>query len=225
MKKLLIVDDDDAMRSLMRVRLSDTYEVFDTESPEHALALALEHRPDAVLLDLMMPRFSGLELCQSFHSLSHTSDVPIFVITGAAGIKYKEQCDNLGVADYFEKPVDFKKLKERLAAELEIKRPERRSEVRVRMRVILKLRGTDANGKTFEELAETEDVSASGFLCTCSLLLVRGVAAEVFLIGKGKKDRYAGRGRVVRKEPSGAAWQRYGFHFDETTTDWVLRKP
>ena len=134
MKKLLIVDDDSAMRGLMRARLSDTYEIFDTESPEQALALALEHRPDAVLLDLMMPKFSGFELCQSFHALSYTSYLPIFVISGAAGNKYKEQCDKLGVADYFDKPVDFKKLKERLAAELQTSRPERRAEARVRMR-------------------------------------------------------------------------------------------
>jgi len=82
MRKLLIVDDDSAMRGLMRMRLSDSYEIFDTEDPEQALALALEHKPDAVLMDLMMPKFSGFELCQSFHSLSYTSYLPIFVITG-----------------------------------------------------------------------------------------------------------------------------------------------
>src|ERR1700675_3407701 len=224
MKKLLIVDDDRAMRCLMRARLSDTYEVFDTESPEQALALALQHRPDAVLLDLMMPKFSGLELCQSFHALSYTSSLPIFVISGAAGSKYKDQCDSLGVADYFEKPVDFKKLRERLAAELEKRRPERRGEVRLRTRVILRLRGTDTNGKAFEGLAETEDVSPNGFLCTSSLFLVRGGVAEVFLTDKGKKDRYVGRGRVVRKEAFVGAWRRYGFQFEEMTNDWVLRK-
>jgi len=223
MKKLLIVDDDNAMRGVMRARLSDTYEIFDTESPEQALALALEHRPDAVLLDLMMPMFSGFELCQSFHALSYTSYLPIFVISGAAGIKYKERCDSLGVTDYFEKPVDFKKLKEKLAAELQNSRPERRAVVRVRMRLTLRLRGTDANGKPFDDLAETEDVSTDGFLCTCALFLVKGIVADVFLTGKGKEDQYVGRGCVVRKESSAATWQRYGFQFEETTEDWVLR--
>jgi len=42
------------------------YEVIDTQDPEQALGLALEHKPDAILLDLMMPKFSGFELCQSF---------------------------------------------------------------------------------------------------------------------------------------------------------------
>ena len=51
-------------------RLSEGYEVIDTQDPEQALGLALEHKPDAILLDLMMPKFSGFELCQSFRALS-----------------------------------------------------------------------------------------------------------------------------------------------------------
>jgi CheY-like chemotaxis protein len=86
------------------------------ESPGQAIALALEHRPDAVLLDRMMPKVSGFELRPGFHALAYTCYVPIFVGSDAAGNKYKEQCDSLGVADYFETPVDSKKLKERLAA-------------------------------------------------------------------------------------------------------------
>lgn len=45
MKKLLVVDDDAAMRGLIRMRLAEQYEVFDTGDPEQALALALEHKP------------------------------------------------------------------------------------------------------------------------------------------------------------------------------------
>jgi hypothetical protein len=62
MAKVLIVDDDDALRNLMRVRLAGTYEVIDTGNPVQALGLALEHKPDAILLDLMMPNTSGFEL-------------------------------------------------------------------------------------------------------------------------------------------------------------------
>ncbi len=168
MKKLLIVDDDSSLRGLVRLRLSDTYEVFDTEDPEQALALALEKKPYAILLDLMMPTFSGFDLCQSFRSLSYTSNLPIFIITGQAGSKCKEYCATLGAADYFGKPIDFKRLKERLATELEGPRPERRSEVRLRTKIRLKLKGIDIDGNSFEEIGETENVSPMGFLCTCA---------------------------------------------------------
>src|ERR1700757_5142919 len=118
MKKLLVVDDDSAMRGLLHLRLSDHYQVFDTGDPEQALALALEHKPDAILLDLMMPKFSGFELRNSFHALTHTTRLPIFVITGESGLKYKEQCEALGAAGFFEKPVDFPKLKAALQEQL-----------------------------------------------------------------------------------------------------------
>src|SRR5579863_5394099 len=111
MPKILIVDDDEAVRGLLRMRLSGAYQIVETGDPEQALALALEHKPDAILLDLMMPGFSGFELCQSFHSLSYTSRIPIFVISGEAGAKYKEHCENLGAKGYFDKPVDFVALK------------------------------------------------------------------------------------------------------------------
>ena len=82
MPKILIVDDDQSMRRLLRMRLADAYEIIDTGEPEQALSLALEHRPDAIFLDLMMPKYSGFELCQSLRSLSYTCHIPIFVITG-----------------------------------------------------------------------------------------------------------------------------------------------
>jgi len=83
--KILIVDDDKATCDLLRSCLSEGYEVVDTQDPEQVLGLALEHKPDAILLDLMMPKFSGFELCQSFRSLSYTSTIPVLVITGETG--------------------------------------------------------------------------------------------------------------------------------------------
>jgi DNA-binding response OmpR family regulator len=222
MPKILIVDDDESVRGLLRVRLSDAYQVVETGDPEQALALALEHKPDAILLDLMMPGFSGFELCQSFHTLSYTSRIPIFVITGEAGTKYKEHCESLGAKGYFHKPVDFEGLRAALREELKGKQPERRAHKRVQMRVILKLRGTDANGKDFDESTTTDNVSAGGFLCNSAATLIKGAQVNVFL-KSGGTERHAGRAHVVRKESTGTAWNRYGFQFDETTSDWVLQ--
>jgi len=222
MPKILIVDDDEAVRGLLRMRLSGAYQIVETGDPEQALGLALEHKPDAILLDLMMPGFSGFELCQSFHTLSYTSRIPIFVITGEAGVKYKEHCESLGAKGYFHKPLDFAALKTALANELKDKQPERRAHKRVQMRVFLKLRGTDPNGKQFEESTTTDNVSAGGFLCNSAVTLAKGSPVDVFLTSGGV-ERHAGRAHVVRKEPTGSAWNRYGFQFDETTSDWVLQ--
>jgi response regulator RpfG family c-di-GMP phosphodiesterase len=221
MAKILIVDDDEAMRGMMRMRLMDAYQVIETGNPEQALGLALEHKPDAILLDLMMPRFSGFELCQSLRGLSYTSQIPVFVISGEAGAKYREHCENLGARGYFQKPVDFAALKKKLAEEIGGKQADRRAHVRVRMRVILKLRGTDPNEGLFEVATATENVSAGGFLCGCTAKLTRGTMVDVYLAGE--PERFAGRARVVRQEAPGAPWQKYGFEFIERTAEWVLQ--
>src|SRR6202171_5724497 len=146
MARILIVDDDEAIRRLLRLNLADLYEVFDTGKPEEALALALEHKPDAVLLDLRMPGYSGFELCKTLTSFSATQLIPVFVISGEGGAKTKEFCRELGAAAYFEKPVNFESLRETLAQALGTRRLERRNESRVRLRGTFKLRETDPHG-------------------------------------------------------------------------------
>lgn len=221
MHKVLVIDDEEVMRNLMRMRLKDTYEVVDTGNPEQAIGLVLQHKPDVILMDLMMPKFSGFELCQSLRALSYTAMVPIFVITGESGAKYRDHLKTLGATAYFEKPVDFKALKERLVLELETKRPERRAHVRVRMRLILKLRGTGPGGKRFEELSATENASAGGFLCACSAPLAIDSIVEVSLWGS--EERYVGKAKVLRNENAGEAWQKYALQFTEKNSEWILQ--
>jgi CheY-like chemotaxis protein len=220
-KTILIVDDDQDVRNLHALRLADTYNVVQTEDPEEALGLALEHKPAAILLDLMMPRLSGFELCQTLHALSYTSLIPIFVISGESAKKYRAHCESLGATAYFEKPVDYKALKARLGQELQASPADRRAEVRLNMRVVLKLRGVDVAEKRFELTTVTENVSPSGFLCPCSASLKHGMPIEVFLVTD--TERYVGTAKPVRIESRGAPWQRYGFQFIETNDDWILR--
>src|SRR5712692_10429799 len=150
MGKLLVVDDDQALRRLMHLELSDSYEVIDTGEPEHGLALALEHRPDAILLDLRMPKYSGYELCQTFTSFSRTQSIPVIIVSGEGGAQTKEHCRQLGATEYFEKPLDFDALKACLKGMVKTARHVPRSEVRVRLRVPLKLWGVDVRGNEFE---------------------------------------------------------------------------
>ncbi len=220
-RKILIVDDDEDVRNLHALRLSDVYDVVHTEDPEEALGLALEHKPAAILLDLMMPRLSGFELCQTLHALSYTSLIPIFVISGESANKYRAHCESLGATAYFEKPVDYKALKAKLGEQLQTATQNRRGEVRLNMRIVLKLRGTDVAGSKFELTTVTENVSPSGFLCPCSASLKHGIPLEVFLVTD--TERFVGRAQPVRIESRGAPWQRYGFQFTETNEDWILR--
>jgi DNA-binding response OmpR family regulator len=220
-QKLLVVDDEEPIRRLMRLNLSDTYEIIDTGDPEQALALALQNKPAAVLLDLRMPRFSGFELCRTFNSMTSTQLTPVFVVSGEAGTTTKALCKELGAIGYFEKPIDFEHLRTTLANVLAAKRPERRTEVRVRLRVMLKVRGTDTQGTPFEEQVATENVSPSAFLCGCSAILNKDSIVEVFLMSGG--EQFVGNARMVRSELIETSYPRYAFRFIEKVGAWVLQ--
>jgi len=221
MEKLLIVDDEEAMRRLLRINLQDRYEIDDTGNPELALALAMQGKPDAILLDLRMPNYSGFELCGTFKSMTSTQLIPLIIISGEAGASTKLFCKELGAAAYFQKPVDFEELRAGLATVLRAARPERRSELRIRLRVTLMLRGIDKNEKPFEEVSVTENVSASGFLCGCTSLLNKDSTIEVYL-GSGE-SKFVGKARVVRSEGCDTPYPRYAFRFVEKEGEWILK--
>ncbi|HYA98139.1 MAG TPA: response regulator [Methylomirabilota bacterium] len=221
MPKLLVVDDDEALRRLMGLELSDKYEVITTGEPEQGLALALEHRPDAILLDLRMPKYSGYELCQTFTTFSRTQTIPVVIVSGEGGSETKEYCRQLGAAGYFEKPVDFEELKGFLARIAKERRFTPRSEVRVRLRVSLKLSGKDAAGRNFQVAATSENVSLSGFLCVCSQEIALHSVVEVFMTTW--RDDYVGKAEIMHTDQKQAPNFRYGCRFVEKTGPWVLQ--
>lgn len=220
MRRLLIVDDDEAIRRLFRLNLAEDYEIIDTDNPEQALGLAMEHKPDAILLDFHMPKFSGFDLCRTFHSFSQTQLVPIFVISGALGPEAKEACAALGASGFFSKPIDFDALKSRLAI---VKRHTAvpRSEIRVQLRVQLKLHGTDGRGKEFEEDTSTDNVSLSGFLCSSAVPFQTDSIVDVRLGKNGQQ--LVGKARCVRTDLRDGEPPQYAFRFIEKTGTWILQ--
>jgi CheY-like chemotaxis protein len=220
-RRILVIDDDEAMRGMIRHRLQGEYEIVETGDPTEALALALEHKPDCILLDLSMPLFSGLELCQTFCSLSHTRMIPIFVITGQLASDHQDACLNLGATEFFQKPLDFRRLKDILKGLPTSERKDRRGEVRVRLKVVLKLVGREPNGKEFELLTYTDDVSVSGFSCRCPVTLDEDSVVQVFQAG-GAGERQVGEARLIHTEWAGLPWQACGFLFTYKKGTWIL---
>jgi len=220
MPKLLIIDDDKAMRKILRVRLEDSYDILDSSSPEDALTLALQHMPDAILLDLMMHGYTGFEVCQTISSMSLTQHIPILIISGASGKRYTEFCANIGAKGFFEKPVDFDALEKRLAELIDSGRRSPQPELRVRMRVMLMLRGIDAADKQFELTTATENVASNGFLCGCAASLEVDAIVDVFLARDGVP--YAGMARVTKVDRSATPEQRCDFQFLGKPRCWVL---
>lgn len=221
MHKLLVIDDDESVRKLLRFRLKNSYEIIDTGSPEEALALALQENPDAVLLDLMMPKYSGFEVCQTLSSLSFTQHIPIIIVSGESTASYKDFCEALGAKDFVQKPVDFEVLERKLSKVMEGSGNGQQREPRVRLRVTLKLRSVDAGDIASEVLTATEAVSATGFVCGYQSPIKEGAMVDVYLARSAQQ--LAGKARVARIDWPGTPGQRVDFTFIDKPTDWILR--
>jgi DNA-binding response OmpR family regulator len=207
---------------MLRFRLKEKYEVVDTASPKEGLILALEQQPDAILLDLMMTGHMSLEVCQTLRSLSFTEVIPIFVISGAPKALYKDFCFTLGAKGYFEKPLDFDLLLAQLAASIAEGRGNRRGESRLSMRLGVKLRGVDKNGKQFELLTSTENVSRHGFTCAINVPLDENALVDLFLWTRAS-CRFAGQARFIwLKWPDTALMPVAGFRFVEEPREWLF---
>jgi DNA-binding response OmpR family regulator len=209
MPRILIVDDDEAVREVIKDNLSAIYEIIGTGEPESALPLTLEHKPDAILLDLWMPRISGFELCRALSSLRLTQQIPIFIISGQDK-RNRAFCQKLGAVGYYTKPIDFGRLKTHLR---EVVRPqiERRADARVQLRVNLTLKGKDRKGNYFEVRAATENISKGGFLCACVSSLADATTVEVTLCAERQLN--LGYARLVRIAKADGLNDRYGFQF------------
>jgi DNA-binding response OmpR family regulator len=221
MARVLIIDDDEAIRRMLRFRLKDSYEIVDTASPEEGLILALQRKPDAILVDLMMPAHTGFEVCQTLAGLSFTQLIPVFVISGAPEAIYKDFCDALGTEGYFEKPIDFNLLQARLAATLSKDRGNRRREARIRLRLGLKLRGRDTKENPFEILTFTEDVSRRGFACGLNVSLGRNTVVDVFL-WIATAHRFTGEARLAWLKFPQTPGQMCGFEFLGEPREWIF---
>ena len=222
MPRVLIIDDDEALRKMIRFRLRNSYSVLDTASPEEGVVLALEHKPDVILVDLMMGSQTGFGVCQGLTALSMTEHIPVFVISGAPKALYKDFCQALGAKGYFEKPIDFETLESQLAAALNRVHEQRRTEPRIRMRLGVKLCGKDQKGVPFEMFSTTENVSRHGFCCGVNVPLDPNDLVELFLWTRTAR-RFAGRARLVWLDwPETALMPRCGFRFVEEPREWIF---
>ena len=105
MRKLLIVDDEEGVRSLVRMTLeSDKYEILEARRGDDALKLVREHLPDLVLLDVMLPDTSGVDVCRALKSDPLTSFVTIVMLTAKAQNSDLEEAESAGADGYFTKP-------------------------------------------------------------------------------------------------------------------------
>ncbi len=101
--KILLVDDSRTIRKANeRILVKVGYEVVCAEDGESALLLAQEHKPDLILLDMILPRMSGPEVLQHLKADARTVDIPVVVLSSLTE-KNKQKLVEAGAEEYLEK--------------------------------------------------------------------------------------------------------------------------
>ena len=116
---VLVAEDDEDILALVVFDLEDEgYEVVTTRNGEDAVALALERRPDLILLDVAMPGLDGYEVTRRLRADESTRGTPVVLLTARAQVKDVIEGFEAGANDYVTKPFRPDELRTRLHAAL-----------------------------------------------------------------------------------------------------------
>lgn len=124
MAKILVVDDEESIIRLVKYyqeRLGD--QVLVARSGIEALQLVWEHKPDLIVLDLMLPEIDGWEVCRHLRKHETTAKIPIIMLTARISEDDKVQGLKLGGDDYVTKPFSPRELAARIEAQLRRHQP------------------------------------------------------------------------------------------------------
>lgn len=100
MKRVLLVEDNDFIRKmyLMKLGKSESIEVLEAADGPAALEVYQAQKPDLILLDIMMPKMSGIEVLEELHKSG--SKVPVIILSNVMSSETREVATKYGVVDY-----------------------------------------------------------------------------------------------------------------------------
>ena len=116
---ILIVEDEEAQRLILQHNLEEAgYEVICAEDGEIGWELITDYRPDLIVLDWMMPKLSGLELCRRIKSSAKTKNTPIIMLSARSEEVDRIRGLDIGADDYVSKPYSIKELLARIKGQI-----------------------------------------------------------------------------------------------------------
>lgn len=127
-KKILIVDDTVDTVDLLRKRLrAEGYDTADAYDGQECLTQVDAYHPDLILLDIMMPKLDGYEVCRRLKEDENTRFIPVLMLTAKVEVEDKIRGLDTGADDYIAKPFNYKELSARVRSLLAIKEAHDRS--------------------------------------------------------------------------------------------------
>jgi DNA-binding response OmpR family regulator len=118
-KKILIADDSVHIRDLMRATLEADFFLVEAADGEEALAKARKEKPDLALLDVMMPRKTGIEACRQLKADPATKNIPVVMLTALKSSEDIRRGKEVGADAYFTKPFSPRALLDKVNGILE----------------------------------------------------------------------------------------------------------
>jgi DNA-binding response OmpR family regulator len=124
--KILIVDDEADLVSVLRFGLQvEGFEVISAFDGEEGLKLARDQRPDLVVLDLMLPKMDGYQVCRALKFDERFRSIPVFILSARSGEQDRKLAHEMGADAFVTKPYDMRDLVTRVREKLRM--PPRRA--------------------------------------------------------------------------------------------------
>ena len=118
--RILVCDDDSTFLQLLLHSLAmDDLQVITAENGEEALHIIHGESPDLVILDVLMPKIDGFEVCRKIREQPHTALIPVIILSNLSDVEDKVLGLHAGADHYVTKPVDYRELSARISSLLE----------------------------------------------------------------------------------------------------------
>ena len=117
--QLLLVDDCVAERDLYEMTLTPEFKVITASRGDQGLAIARSERPQAIVLDVMMPGMDGWETCTRIKCDAVTADIPVILLTGADDRDLTQHANAVGASALLQKPCPADRLRKTIVSVLD----------------------------------------------------------------------------------------------------------
>lgn len=122
-KKILIVEDESTSREIIALSVGEkNHELIFAKDGDEAVRMAVEHKPDLIIMDIMIPRINGYEATRIIKSNNMLKDIPIIAITARTGTYDEKMAREAGCIDYLTKPFRVANLRDKLSKYLSDKK-------------------------------------------------------------------------------------------------------
>ena len=118
---ILIVDDTEENIDILLETLGELYDICVATDGESALEIVAEDHPDLILLDILMPKIDGYEVCKRLKASKRTQNIPIIFLTALSETRDEKKGLDLGAVDYITKPINPALVRARVKNQLELK--------------------------------------------------------------------------------------------------------